>query len=47
MYQALGYLKSHNKFHTDISISNGLSNEEMFRFSDIVKIQGEAEMSKI
>ena len=37
------YLKSHNKFYEDISIAKGLSSEEMFRFSDILEIQGENE----
>ena len=27
-------MKSHNKFYKDISIAEGLSFEEMFRFSD-------------
>ena len=35
--------KSHNKFYEDISIGKGLSSEEMFTFSGIVEIQGQAE----
>ena len=35
VYQALTYLKSYNKFYKDISIVIGLSNEEIFKFSDI------------
>ena len=42
-YQALTYFRLHNKFYKDISIAKGLSSEEMFRFSDIVEIQGETE----
>ena len=38
IYQAPAYFKSYNKFEADISITNSLSNEEMFNFSDIVKI---------
>ena len=38
IYQALAYLKSHNKFYKDISVANKL---EDFRFSDIAKIQGQ------
>ena len=41
IYQALTYLKLHNKFYKDISIVKGLSSEDMFKFSDIVEIQGE------
>ena len=43
VYQALTYLKSYNKFYQDISIAKGLSGEDMFKFSDIVEIQGESE----
>ena len=32
-----------NKFYNDISFVKGLSSEEMFRFSDIVEIQGQSE----
>ena len=39
MYQALTYLKSHNKFYKDISIKKGLYREDMFKFSDIVEIR--------
>ena len=43
IYQALTYLKSYNKFYDVISIAKGLSSEEMFKFSDIVEIQGKFE----
>ena len=43
LYQALAYLKSHNNVYTDISITKGHSSEELFRFSDIVEIEGEHE----
>ena len=43
LYQALTYLKSYNKFHEDISIAKGLSNEKMFKFSDINEIQRQSE----
>ena len=33
------YLKSYNKFYEDISIAKGISGQEIFRFSDIIKIQ--------
>ena len=39
MYQALIYLKSHNKFYKDISIKKGLYREDMLKFSDIVEIR--------
>ena len=42
-YQALTYLKSYNKFSEDISISKDLSREAMFKFSDVVEIQGQSE----
>ena len=35
IYQALAYLKSHNKFYKDISVTKGLSSEYIIRFSDI------------
>ena len=35
IYQALNYLKLRNKFYEGISISEGLSNNEMLRFPDI------------
>ena len=38
IYQALIYLKLHNKYYKDISIAKGLSSEDMFKFSDIVEI---------
>ena len=41
IYQAPTYLKSHGKFHEDISIAKCHSNEEMCRFSDILEILGE------
>ena len=40
IYQALTYLKLLNKFYKDISITKGLSSEDMFKFSEIVEIQG-------
>ena len=43
IYEALTYLKSHNKFYKDIFIEKSLSNEDMFKFSDIVEMQGETE----
>ena len=44
IFQALTYLKSHNNFYEDISITKSLSSEDMFRFSDInIDIQGENE----
>ena len=39
IYQALNYLKTHNKFYEDISISEGLSSKEMKIFSGIDKHQ--------
>ena len=42
-YQALTYLESYNKFSEDISISKDLSREAMFKFSDVVEIQGQSE----
>ena len=36
-------MKSHNQFYEDISIAKGLSNEETFRFSNIVKIESKNE----
>ena len=44
IYKALTYLKSQNKLHEDIFIIKGLSNEEIFRFSDILEMQGENEI---
>ena len=41
--QALNYLKTHNKFYEDISISEGLSGEEMINFSGIDKHQDATE----
>ena len=43
IYQALIYLKSHNKFYEDISIAKGLSSEDMLKFSDFVEMQGGTE----
>ena len=37
--QALNYLKTHNKFYEDISISESLSSKEMINFSGIDKHQ--------
>ena len=39
IYQALNYLKTRNKFYEDISISEGLSSQEMINFSGIDKHQ--------
>ena len=41
IYQALIYLKSHNKFYEDISIAEGLSSEGMLKFSNFFEMQGE------
>ena len=41
IHQALVYLKSNDNFYADFSIAKGLSSEEMFRFSDIVEVQGQ------
>ena len=35
IYQALTYLKSHNKFYEDISVIKGLSGADILSFSDI------------
>ena len=35
-------MKSFNKFYDNISITKGLSSEGMFKFSDIVEIQGQS-----
>ena len=43
IYQAFTYLKSHNNFYKDIFIEKDLSNEDMFKFSDIVEMQGQTE----
>ena len=43
VYQTLTYLKSYNKLYEDISIAKGLSSEEIFKFFDIVEIQGQSE----
>ena len=34
IYQAMIYLKSHNKFYEDISVAKSLSSEDMLKFSD-------------
>ena len=44
IYQALSYLKSHNKFYEDISVTKGLSHEDMFNFSDINENQEETDI---
>ena len=41
--QDLTYLKSHNKIYEDISVTKGLSGEDMLNFSDIIKNQEETE----
>ena len=43
IYQALNYLKTHNKFYKDISISESLSSKEMINFSSIDQHQDVAE----
>ena len=35
IYRALNYLKIHNKFYEEISISEDLSSKEVINFSDI------------
>ena len=42
--QVLAYLKSHNKFYEDISVTKGLSYEDMFNFSDINENQEETDI---
>ena len=39
LYQAPTYLKSHGKFHEDVSIAKCHSNEEMCRFSEKIRVQ--------
>ena len=39
IYHALNYLKTHNKFYQDISISEGLLSKEMIIFSGVDKRQ--------
>lgn len=42
IYQVLAYLKYHTEFHENISITKDLSNEDIFRFSNVnIDIQGE------
>ena len=43
VYQALTYLKPYNKFFEDISITKGLSSEDIINFFDIVEVQGQSE----
>ena len=43
VHHALSYLKSYNTFYDNIFIAKGLTGEEMFKFSDIVEIQGQCE----
>ena len=40
VYQELTYLKPYNKFYEDMFIGKSLSSQDMFKFSDIGKIQG-------
>ena len=40
IYQALNYLKTHNNFYEDISISESLSSKEMINFAGIGKLAG-------
>ena len=41
--RSVTYLKSYNNFYDNISIAKDLSSEEMFKFSDILEIQGQYE----
>ena len=41
--QAFTYLKYYNKFYEDISVAKGLSSVDMFKFSNIVEVQGQSE----
>ena len=43
VYQALTFLKSRNKFYEDISVTKGLSGEDILNFSDINENQEETE----
>ena len=43
MYQALNYLKTHNKFYEDIYFSECFSSKEMTNFSGADKLQNLAE----
>ena len=43
IYQVLTFLKSHNKFYKDISVTKDLSGEDMLNFPDINKNQEETE----
>ena len=43
LYHALTYLKSYNKYYEDVSNENGLSSEDIFRFFDIVEVQGQSQ----
>ena len=43
IYQGLTNLKSQNKVYKDISIAKSFLSEEMFKFSNIVQVQGETE----
>ena len=36
-------MKSHNKFYEGISLAKGLPSEHMFKFFDIIEIQGQSE----
>ena len=42
IYEALTYLKSHNKFYEDISMTKVLSSEGRLRFFDILEIESAA-----
>ena len=41
IYQGLTNFNAQNKFYKDISIAKSLLSEEMFKFSNIVQVQGE------
>ena len=43
IYQALTYLKSHNKFYENICIAKNLSNKDIFTFSANAETENENE----
>ena len=43
-YQALTYLKTHNKFYENISIAKGLSSEKMLSFLTFLKFKEKMRM---
>ena len=42
VYDPLTYLKSYKKFYENVSTAKRLSSGDMFKFSNIVKIQGQS-----